>query len=203
MMGKGKISVIVGLPGVGKSSVIDYAVKKLGEEGVSVKVVNYGTVMLEEALSRGLVSNRDEIRRLPVSKQMELQRIAAEVINNYTEEYTLVVLDTHLFIKTGRGKWPGLNQNNLPYLNNIRQIVLVEAKPEEIYKRRNKDETRFRADYGGLKEISTDLEYNRILAAVISIFQSCPVYIVHNPEGELEAAGEELYNLLKEVAKEE
>jgi len=202
-MRQGKISVIVGLPGVGKSSVIDYAVEKLVKEGLKVKVVNYGTVMLEEALTRNLVSNRDEIRRLPVSKQMELQRIAAEAINNYTKENDLVILDTHLFIKTGRGRWPGLNQNNLPYLTNIRQIVLVEATPEEILERRSKDVSRFRADYGGIEEISNDLEYNRILAAALSIFKSCPVYVINNPQGRLKEAGEKLYNLLIEVAKEE
>jgi len=202
-MRQGKISVIVGLPGVGKSSVIDYAVEKLVKEGLKVKVVNYGTVMLEEALARNLVSNRDEIRRLPVSKQMELQRIAAEAINNYAQENDLVILDTHLFIKTGRGRWPGLNQNNLPYLTNIRQIVLVEATPEEILERRSKDVSRFRADYGGIEEISNDLEYNRILAAALSIFKSCPVYIINNPQGKLEEAGEKLYNLLIEVAREE
>jgi len=196
------IVVVTGIPGVGKSSVIEYAIKKLEEEAISIKVVNYGTVMLEGALSRGLVSNRDEIRRLPVSKQMELQRIAAKIINNYAEEYDLVILDTHLFIKTVRGKWPGLNQNNLPYLSNIRQIVLIEADPEEIFQRRNRDKSRFRADYGGLEEISSDLEYNRTLAAVISIFQSCPVYTIYNPEGKLEIAGEKLYNLLKEVVME-
>ncbi|RLG62950.1 adenylate kinase, partial [Candidatus Geothermarchaeota archaeon] len=77
-MSTGKIIVIVGIPGVGKTSVINYAVDKLAKEGYSSIVVNYGTVMLEEAMKKGLVNNRDEIRRLDVEKQMELQRMAAE-----------------------------------------------------------------------------------------------------------------------------
>ena len=202
MMNNGRISVIVGLPGVGKSSVIDYAVKKLEEKKLNIKTVNYGTVMLEEALSHKLVSNRDEIRKLSVSKQMELQRIAAEVINNYAEKHDLVVLDTHLFIKTGRGRWPGINKNNLQFLTNIRQIVLIEAEPEEILDRRNRDETRFRADYGSIQDIKNDLEYNRIIAASISILQSCPVYIINNRQGMLKEAGEELYKLLLKVVEE-
>jgi len=198
-MSTGKIIVIVGIPGVGKTSVINYAVDKLAKEGYSSIVVNYGTVMLEEAMKKGLVNNRDEIRRLDVEKQMELQRMAAERINELSRKYDVLILDTHLFIKTKRGRWPGLNNNNLPYLPNIRQIILIEAEPEEIYNRRMRDQNRYRADYGGLNEIKEDLTYNRTFSASVSVLTNSPIYVINNREGELEAAGEELYNIIKEV----
>ncbi len=201
-MSTGKIIVIVGIPGVGKTSVINYAVDKLTREGYSSIVVNYGTVMLEEAMKKGLVNNRDEIRRLDIEKQMELQRMAAERINELSRKYDVLILDTHLFIKTKRGRWPGLNNNNLPYLPNIRQIILIEAEPEEIYNRRMRDQNRYRADYGGLNEIKEDLTYNRVFSASVSVLTNSPIYIINNREGELEAAGEELYNIIKEVLSE-
>ena len=201
-MSTGKIIVIVGIPGVGKTSVINYAVDKLAKEGYSSIVVNYGTVMLEEAMKKGLVNNRDEIRRLDVEKQMELQRMAAERINELSKKYDVLILDTHLFIKTKRGRWPGLNNNNLPYLPNIRQIILIEAEPEEIYSRRMRDQNRYRADYGGLNEIKEDLTYNRTFSASVSVLTNSPIYVINNREGELEAAGEELYNIIKEVISE-
>ncbi|HEW93130.1 adenylate kinase [Candidatus Geothermarchaeota archaeon] len=201
-MSTGKIIVIVGIPGVGKTSVINYAVDKLAKEGYSSIVVNYGTVMLEEAMKKGLVNNRDEIRRLDVEKQMELQRMAAERINELSKKYDVLILDTHLFIKTKRGRWPGLNNNNLPYLPNIRQIILIEAEPEEIYSRRMRDQNRYRADYGGLNEIKEDLTYNRAFSASVSVLTNSPIYIINNKEGGLEAAGEELYNIIKEVISE-
>ena len=42
--------VIVGIPGVGKSTVVAKVVEMLNAKGKSPKVVNYGTVMLEQAM---------------------------------------------------------------------------------------------------------------------------------------------------------
>jgi len=198
----GAIAIIVGVPGVGKTSVVDNAVKRLRNENIDVEVVNYGTIMLEEALSRNLVSNRDEIRKLNVSQQTELQKLAAIKINEISNEHDILLLDTHLFIRTPRGRWPGLNQNNLKYLTNVRQIILVEASPEEIFNRRAKDISRIRSDYGDPGEISEDQLYNRYLASALSIYLNCPVYIVKNPEGMVDKAGEELYNILIKIVGE-
>ena len=53
--------IIAGIPGAGKTTVIGKA-----REEVSVKFVNYGDLMFEAARSRGDVTNRDEIRSLPL-----------------------------------------------------------------------------------------------------------------------------------------
>ena len=41
------------------------------------KVVTFGTVMLEEGKRLRWIRHRDELRRLPVEKQKQLQKLAA------------------------------------------------------------------------------------------------------------------------------
>ena len=65
--------VIVGVPGVGKSTVVEKA--KGAVPGSSVQV--FGTAMFDEALRLKWVKHRDEMRKLPVEKQKKLQEAAA------------------------------------------------------------------------------------------------------------------------------
>ncbi len=195
------IAIIVGVPGVGKTTVLNGAVKRLSEK-YSIKLVNYGDVMLDIARSEGLVNNRDEMRLLSIEDQLRLQRDAAAKISREAEEADLLILDTHLFIKTPRGRWPGLSENNLPYLKGVKQLILVEADPKDIVSRRERDKSRRRSDYGGAEEVAEDQKYNRLMAANISIRYGCPVYILRNEEGDVETAIEELYKLLSSVISE-
>lgn len=193
----GAIVIVSGLPGVGKTTVVDLAIDMLRNEGIKVGLVNYGTVMLEAAKEMGLVSHRDEMRKLKVSQQLELQRLAAKKISNLSLNYDVLLVDTHLFISTPRGKWPGLSINNLQFLD-IAQIIVVEASPNEILKRRMSDKTRYR-DVVDEESLRQDIEYNRVLAATLSIHTSCPVAYIPNHEGEAEAAAKMLYEILSRV----
>ncbi len=194
------IAIVVGVPGVGKTTVLTKTVEKLKSMGYNVEIVNYGDVMLKKALELKLVNNRDEMRKLPVSKQLYLQRVAAEWISLRSKEVDLILLDTHLFIRTPRGRWPGISENNMPYLKTVKQLVLIEADPKDISKRRVKDTTRMRSDYGmEEKEIDEDQRYNRYFSTTISIRYGCPVYILRNEENMLDKAVEELAYVLKRV----
>ena len=53
--------VVTGVPGVGKTSVMEGVAQEK-----SLKIVNYGTVMFEVAKEQGLVADRDDIRKLQV-----------------------------------------------------------------------------------------------------------------------------------------
>jgi len=53
--------VIVGIPGVGKTSLVARLVELIRQKNKSVSVHSYGTVMLEEAKKTG-VEDRDELR---------------------------------------------------------------------------------------------------------------------------------------------
>ncbi len=193
------IAIVVGVPGVGKTTVISKAVERLGDLGYSAEIINYGDIMLKKALELGLVENRDEMRKLPVTKQLYLQRVAAEWISKRSEEVDLILLDTHLFIRTPRGRWPGISENNIPYLKGVVQLVLIEADPEDISKRRMRDKSRVRSDYGSVSEIEADQLYNRYMSTSISIRYGCPVYILKNEEGRVDKAVDELVKVLERV----
>jgi adenylate kinase len=117
--------VVVGIAGVGKSTVIDQVSKKL--DGTSVQV--FGTVMFEEAKRLKWVKHRDEMRKMPVEKQKRLQRIAAQKLSRSRGRFTVV--DTHLFIRTNEGFWPGLPFDVIKALKPT-HLVLIEATPDEI-----------------------------------------------------------------------
>jgi adenylate kinase len=66
----------VGIPGVGKTTVITKTEEILRKFGSSASVVVFGTVMLNEARKIG-VDKRDEIRKLNIQQQQELQNKAS------------------------------------------------------------------------------------------------------------------------------
>ncbi|MEM0232385.1 MAG: adenylate kinase, partial [Candidatus Methanomethyliaceae archaeon] len=104
---KGKLIIVTGIPGVGKTTVLNSAMEFCKEFGVDVNYINYGDLMFEEALSKNLVNNRDEIRKLPIRIQTSLQLSAANRINEIAKEKN-VILDTHMFIKTNNGYMAGI-----------------------------------------------------------------------------------------------
>ena len=81
------IVIVTGVPGVGKSTVMN-AAKDFGYD-----IVNFGTTMFEEAQKEG-VSNRDDLRKLPVDFQKRLQKQAGEKIGQMDN----VIVDTHASI---------------------------------------------------------------------------------------------------------
>lgn len=189
--------VVVGVPGVGKSTVLSIASRVLGERGVRVLVVNYGDFMFEELRERGLVSSRDELRRLPLRTQYEHQAAVAKRILRYAEERlggagaAVLFIDTHLWIRTRAGYWPGLP---LHVVQELRPdlIVLIEADPREILARQARDATRYRQDYADPRVLEELQELNRREALVVATLSGAAVRTVVNREGEAEKAAREL-----------
>ncbi|MBR6448074.1 MAG: AAA family ATPase, partial [Methanomicrobium sp.] len=91
-MPKNKKVVITGVPGVGKTTVINGSLEALKELGVSYTSINFGTCMFEVACDQNLVSDRDEMRKLDQEVQRNLQKTAAQVIAKITDN---VIIDTH------------------------------------------------------------------------------------------------------------
>ena len=104
-LAESKKVIIVGIPGVGKSTLVAKIVEKLKAKQKSVIVQSFGTVMLEEAKKNG-ISDRDELRRLSMHEQKKFQKLAAEKISKLEDD--LVIIDTHAFIATKAGFYPGL-----------------------------------------------------------------------------------------------
>lgn len=186
-----KRAIVVGIPGVGKTTVITRAVEMLNTQGLNARLVVFGTVMFEEAMKMG-VKHRDEMRRLSVEEQRRLQENAAVKIANMKDD--VIIIDTHLFISTNEGYYPGLPLHLLNLLKPT-NLILVAAEPKEILSRRMNDKTRQR-DLVDEAEIAHELEIARIMLASCSILTGAPFAIVMNREGRVDEASHELASLL-------
>jgi len=180
--------VIVGIPGVGKTTVVERAAA--GIKGA--KIVTFGTVMYEEALRLGWIKNRDEMRKLPIGKQKKLQKLAAERISKRKDP--VLFIDTHLFIRTPEGFWPGLPFEVVRAMKPT-HLVLVEAKSEEIGKRRAADSSRSR-DVITASELESELALGRSFLTVSSTLTGAPMLIVSNAEGKADEAAQRLITVL-------
>ena len=185
--------VVVGIPGVGKTTVVE----KLRSRLEGAKLVTFGTVMFEEAARRNWVKGRDEMRKLPVERQKQLQAIAAATISKMKDQVVLV--DTHLFIRTKEGFWPGLPFEVVRALNPT-HLVLVEASPEEISARRATDAARSR-DTVNRDELEKETELGRAFLSVSSTLTGAPMLIIRNAEGKADATAEALAAVVKEAAR--
>ncbi len=78
---EGKKVIITGVPGVGKTTVVNEALKKIREEGVEYQSINFGTFMFEVAKNDNIVQDRDQMRTLDRAVQKQLQQRAAQAIS--------------------------------------------------------------------------------------------------------------------------
>ena len=188
-----KTVIIVGVPGVGKSTIITNATEALRSKGTSVKTIVFGSVMFEEAKKLG-INDRDKLRKLTVDTQQKLQNMAADHISSLTD--SVVFIDTHLFIKTQSGYYPGLPMNLVLKLNPQR-LALVTANSDEILNRRKKDTTRTR-DLISDDEINRDIQVSLSMISSLSILTGAPFEIIYNHDDMVDSATSHLVELLAE-----
>ena len=185
-----KRAVIVGIPGVGKTTVINRAAEMLNEQRKSVVVV-FGTVMFEEAKRMGL-KNRDEMRKMPVEEQRRLQEMAAQRIAEMSDDVVLV--DTHLFINTREGYYPGLPMRLLNIIKPT-NMIMIAADASEIADRRMTDQTRQR-DIVSAENIQKELDISRVMMASCSILTGAPFAIIMNNNGQVDEAAANIAKML-------
>ncbi|MDG6985813.1 MAG: adenylate kinase [Nitrososphaerota archaeon] len=186
-------AVVVGIPGVGKTTVVTKLVS--GFKGA--KLVNFGSLMLETGISMKFVKHRDELRKLPVEKQKKLQKAAAARIATMKEK--LVVVDTHLFIRTPEGFWPGLPFDVVRAMKPT-HLILVEASPYEIAQRRASDSTRYR-DAATHESLMEELSLARSFLATSSTLTGAPMTVVKNTQGLQDEVAESLVKMLSGASK--
>jgi adenylate kinase len=179
--------VLVGIPGVGKTSLLTKIVDILKNKNIRVNVISYGTLMFDVAKENGL-QDRDGLRKLPISEQQNLQKLAAEKIATQSEE--IVIIDTHAFITSTEGYYPGLPEHVLKIIKPS-NFISVAAKPEEIYNRRMKDETRNR-DNITLINIRKELEYQTGMISACAVITGTPVRHILNDEGKIDEAADKI-----------
>ncbi len=179
--------IMIGIPGVGKTSLLSTMVDIIKSSGKSVHVISYGTLMFDVAKENGL-KNRDELRKLPVIEQQKFQKIAAEKIATFTEQ--IIIIDTHAFINSPEGYYPGLPEHVLKIIQPT-NFVAVSAKPEEIYNRRMKDDTRNR-DKITLANIKKELDVQSGMISACAVITGSPVRLVLNREGKINEAADKI-----------
>ncbi len=183
--------VVVGVPGVGKTTIITQAAERLNQLGSKTQVLVFGSLMLEEAKKMS-IGDRDEMRKLSVTAQRQLQEMAAKRIS--TVQGVNLIIDTHLFINTREGRYPGLPQNLLDILSPT-YLVMISADPEEIFARRMQDNTRNR-DLISIDGIKIDLEIAVSMIATSSVLTGSPFKIIFNRRDRLQDAVSEVVELL-------
>ena len=190
-LAESKKVVVVGIPGVGKTTVVSKVVEKLNALNKSVSVHSFGTVMFEEAKEDGL-KDRDDLRKLTVEEQKNLQKKAAEKIAEHQEN--IVIIDTHAFISTKEGYYPGLPHYVIQTLKPT-HFIAVSAKPDEIYNRRTNDDTRDR-DIISIGSIKEELDVQDAMLSSCSVLSGSPMKVVLNTEGKVEEAADSIINAI-------
>ncbi|TXT53719.1 MAG: adenylate kinase [Candidatus Thorarchaeota archaeon] len=190
------IVIVTGIPGVGKTTVITTAIDFVKKEhDTEVLVLNFGTAMFETASEKGYVKDRDEMRKMPIIKQREVQQAAGEAIAEKAKT-SKVIVDTHALIQTNNGFLIGLPEWVARAIN-PKTVVLVEADPEKIAGRRSSDETRTR-DVQMAEAIDTHQKMCRSAAVSVGTLTGATVRIIKNREGKVEEAAKQLAESLME-----
>lgn len=160
------LAAVVGVPGVGKTSL-----SKLAAESQGYKHINYGELMLQLAEKEKIASSLYEMFSLPLDQQYEIWRSAANKIKGHKK----VVVDLH-----------GVNPSSQGYLISLpvevlspEIIVLVESSCENIIERRITDRQKNRPleDVAKIKE---HVKILRVSMAVCSVFLGSFFTILEN-----------------------
>ncbi len=192
---KRRVVLLLGIPGVGKTTLLQEAYNIARKSGAAITRVTYSDVMLRRAKNQGLVSHRDEMRGLPAHVQLRLQKEAAEEIASIGED-KVVMVDTHALIRLGQGAFlPGVPSWVGETLRPT-QIVHIEASSQEIKSRRSRDKSDRRRDLEATEEISLDLNLSRIASLIVAVQTGALLRIINNREGELVATAQKLSEAL-------
>jgi adenylate kinase len=123
-----------------------------------------------------------------------MQNLAARRIADLKDN--IVIVDTHLFINTNEGYYPGLPLHLLEVIKPT-NIVMVAADPEEIVNRRRIDETRDR-DIESAEDIQYQLDISKVMVATCSVLTGCPFIIIMNSNNKINETASNIVKALSD-----
>jgi adenylate kinase len=178
--------VVMGLPGVGKSSILKGAL-----EGRDIKVINYGDVAIDVAKRRKLSTDRDALISLPVKEHLDLQ----DAVVAQLKDTPKTILDTHAVLKRRpSGYIPGLTPSLFKKVT-IDALVFIDAPSDEIAKRRQADPARTRPAMSA-EELDEIRRFSLSAISVYSASTGAPIYVITNREGRSKEAIQGLKDIL-------
>lgn len=186
----GDVNILVGLSGVGKSTVLEEAMLLSDKE---YEVINYGDRMLETAKKEGLVEHRDEMKDLDTETYRRIQMDAARSIVSDAEDHDVIV-DTHASIKTPYGYIPGLPKWTLENLEPSK-IIILDADADKVFAR-SQEEGRDR-EHDSAGDVEEYQKVAREMAAAGSVLTGAYLKIIENKENQAEKAAEDLIETLQ------
>ncbi|MEM4295358.1 MAG: adenylate kinase [Candidatus Anstonellales archaeon] len=178
-------AIVAGVPGAGKTTIL----KLVKQHVQTLNIINFGDVMLKYA--KGLVKDRDEMRKLSITTIKTLQKKAARHISHVKGRN--LIIDTHFSVKTKAGFMPGFNEDVLKIIK-PEIMVLITAKPEHIWERRHTDLSRKR-DIESLDDIVEHEKVNISYLITYSTMAFCPFKIIRNDNGMQEQAVKKLVDI--------
>jgi len=184
-------AVILGIPGVGKTTIISEVEDIFEERGLKAETVVFGSLMFEEAKKKGL-KTRDDMRKLPIEDQRNLQEDAAKRIAEMRER--IVIIDTHLFIRTAEWYYPGIPMDVTKIIRPT-HLLLVIANPQEILMRRQSDTSR-RRDLSTEAEIQYEVDVSRIMIVSSANMTGSPFTILENQKNQAKKVAQDIVRLL-------
>ena len=128
-----------------------------------------------------------------MNEQKNLQKIAAEKIAQLKDDF--VIIDTHAFISTNAGFYPGLPNLVLEIIKPA-NFISISARPEEIYNRRMKDNTRNR-DIVSIDSIKKEMAVQDAMLSSCSVFSGSPMKTILNSEGKVEEAAQTVIDAIE------
>ncbi|MBN1169903.1 adenylate kinase [Candidatus Micrarchaeota archaeon] len=173
--------IAMGLPGAGKTTVL----KSLNTD---YEIHNFGNLMFEIEKENFGIKDRDEMRKIPIEKQKQVQKMVYEKLSGMGDR---VILDTHCSVSTPKGFFPGVPFEYLKLLK-VDALVLITADVEEVKKRRAEDPGRKRDD----DDIGLHDQMNKGYLAAYSAFTGAPAVVIVNRQGQLEKAVEKFQKIL-------
>ncbi|MDE1851519.1 MAG: AAA family ATPase [Candidatus Micrarchaeota archaeon] len=185
-----KLIIFTGTPGSGKSTILSH----LQEKGVVV--LNMGTEMQRVLEDKGKNLDRDKLRLMSGEDTLKTRmKVIKKIIDSKKDS----IIDTHASIKQGNRYVPGFSIEELRSIR-VKGIIYIDAKSEDILKRRKADTSRYRGDLGATEaEIDEHRTVNISILAAFALHLGIPLYIVENQEKKLEETVKDVDRIVKEL----